>query len=63
MSEIIESRMSVMSILSKPEADGESQRRKRRMARGRMRTVAMVRKKLMVERKMPDSLLPQPKMY
>ena len=55
--------MSVMSILSKPEADGESQRRKRRMARGRMTTMAMVRKKLIVERKMPDSLLPQPKMY
>lgn len=55
--------MSMMSILSKPEADGESQRRARRMARGRTRTVAMVRKKLIVERKMPDSLLPQPKMY
>lgn len=56
--------MSVMSILSKPEeADGESQRRNRRMARGRMRTVAIARKKPIVERNMPDSLLPQPNMY
>lgn len=42
---------------------GDSQRRESRMARGRIRIVAIVRKKLTIERKMPDSLLPHPNVY
>jgi len=69
ISEKIEVRMRKRSRRSKPRSvdeesaclTGENHRRKRRMARGRTTTVAMVREKLTAERKTPLSLLSQPK--